>query len=369
MSGADPPRTARPRSSSMATRSPSMPQEPTRSSTASPRPRRAGAAPGADRLGRGAVACRARHQARARRGDATPTLSFARSGHRIGGRSADPLGRSLWSLARRHLGPVRDAPAQIRCVADAHYRIAKRERGTAAPSPRSSVLTTRVRSWSSPRCSVADPATRRAGDGPGTLDRAAAWRGGPVGARAAEEARRVAAPTLESDDRRLPHLPRVERGLADATLTAYRSDLSDYRRVVPDGGSWATTPDTAVAYLATRMCRAPPADPSPREPSPTRGGPEGVLPLRLRRGPHRHRRRGPPLTSRRSGACPTPSTWGRRGAAAQAAPGGSARLARAAIRRRAAGSARRCASTARTSPSTGPSCASSARATRSASSR
>jgi site-specific recombinase XerD len=57
----------------------------------------------------------------------------------------------------------------------------------------------------------------------------------------------VAAPTLDRTiDDYLAFL-RVERGLADATLTAYRSDLADYQRVVPEGRSWAPTPHTAVA--------------------------------------------------------------------------------------------------------------------------
>ena len=60
--------------------------------------------------------------------DETPTLVFDEIDTGIGGRSADPVGRSLWLLGRRH---------QVLCVthlpgiaahADAHFRIAKRER-------------------------------------------------------------------------------------------------------------------------------------------------------------------------------------------------------------------------------------------------
>ena len=60
--------------------------------------------------------------------DQTPTLVFDEIDTGIGGRGADPLGRGLWQLARRH---------QVLCVthlpgiaahADAHFRIAKRER-------------------------------------------------------------------------------------------------------------------------------------------------------------------------------------------------------------------------------------------------
>jgi DNA repair protein RecN (Recombination protein N) len=46
----------------------------------------------------------------------------------IGGRSADPVGRSLWGLARRHQVLCVTHLPQIAAHADAHYRIAKRER-------------------------------------------------------------------------------------------------------------------------------------------------------------------------------------------------------------------------------------------------
>jgi len=60
--------------------------------------------------------------------DATPTLVFDEIDTGIGGRSADPVGRSLWMLARAHqVLSVTHLP-QIAAYADAHYRIAKRER-------------------------------------------------------------------------------------------------------------------------------------------------------------------------------------------------------------------------------------------------
>ena len=46
----------------------------------------------------------------------------------IGGRSADPVGRSLWTLARAHQVLCVTHLPQIAAYADAHYRIAKRER-------------------------------------------------------------------------------------------------------------------------------------------------------------------------------------------------------------------------------------------------
>ena len=60
--------------------------------------------------------------------DGTPTLVFDEVDTGIGGRSADPIGRSLWSLARRHQVLCVTHLPQIAAHADAHYRIAKRER-------------------------------------------------------------------------------------------------------------------------------------------------------------------------------------------------------------------------------------------------
>jgi DNA repair protein RecN (Recombination protein N) len=60
--------------------------------------------------------------------DATPTLVFDEVDAGIGGRSADPIGRSLWGLARRHQVLCVTHLPQIAAHADAHYRIAKRER-------------------------------------------------------------------------------------------------------------------------------------------------------------------------------------------------------------------------------------------------
>jgi len=60
--------------------------------------------------------------------DATPTLVFDEVDAGIGGRTADPVGRSLWSLARSHQVLVVTHLPQIAAHADAHFRIAKRER-------------------------------------------------------------------------------------------------------------------------------------------------------------------------------------------------------------------------------------------------
>jgi DNA repair protein RecN (Recombination protein N) len=60
--------------------------------------------------------------------DETPTLVFDEIDTGIGGRSADPVGRSLWALARDHQVLCVTHLPQIAAHADAHYHIAKRER-------------------------------------------------------------------------------------------------------------------------------------------------------------------------------------------------------------------------------------------------
>ena len=60
--------------------------------------------------------------------DNTPTLVFDEVDAGIGGRTADPVGRSLWALARNHQVLVVTHLPQIAAHADAHFRIAKRER-------------------------------------------------------------------------------------------------------------------------------------------------------------------------------------------------------------------------------------------------
>jgi DNA repair protein RecN (Recombination protein N) len=60
--------------------------------------------------------------------DETPTLVFDEVDTGIGGRSADPIGRSLWTLARRHQVLCVTHLAQIAAHADAHFQITKRER-------------------------------------------------------------------------------------------------------------------------------------------------------------------------------------------------------------------------------------------------
>ena len=60
--------------------------------------------------------------------DETPTLVFDEVDAGIGGRSADPVGRTLWTLGRRHQVLCVTHLPQIAAHADVHFRIAKRER-------------------------------------------------------------------------------------------------------------------------------------------------------------------------------------------------------------------------------------------------
>jgi integrase/recombinase XerD len=54
---------------------------------------------------------------------------------------------------------------------------------------------------------------------------------------------------------------RVERGLAPATIGAYRSDLGDFADARGTADDWARGPDAAVRYLAARTRRGRPTDP------------------------------------------------------------------------------------------------------------
>jgi DNA repair protein RecN (Recombination protein N) len=62
------------------------------------------------------------------RADETPTLVFDEVDAGIGGRSADPVGRSLWRLARSHQVICVTHLPQIAAYADAHLRIEKGSR-------------------------------------------------------------------------------------------------------------------------------------------------------------------------------------------------------------------------------------------------
>jgi integrase/recombinase XerD len=54
---------------------------------------------------------------------------------------------------------------------------------------------------------------------------------------------------------------RVERGVADATITAYRADLTDFAMSRGAARDWARGPEVAQRYLAARARRGRPHDP------------------------------------------------------------------------------------------------------------
>jgi integrase/recombinase XerD len=54
---------------------------------------------------------------------------------------------------------------------------------------------------------------------------------------------------------------RVERGLADATIRAYRGDLDDFAAAPGANSEWNRSADAALRYLAARIRRGKPHDP------------------------------------------------------------------------------------------------------------
>ncbi|MFP5341546.1 MAG: DNA repair protein RecN [Candidatus Limnocylindria bacterium] len=118
--------------------------------------------------------------------DATPTLVFDEIDTGIGGRTADPLGRSLWGLARRHQVLCVTHLPQIAAHADAHFRIAKRERdGRTVTSVErldreGRIVELAAMLGGGPRDAASLAQARE------LLDRAEAWRGRPVATRRAD---------------------------------------------------------------------------------------------------------------------------------------------------------------------------------------
>ena len=110
--------------------------------------------------------------------DETPVLVFDEIDTGIGGRSADPVGRSLWTLARAHQVLCVTHLPQIAAYADAHYRIAKRERDgrtvtEITPLDRAARETELAQMIGGPDGGEAALASARE-----LLDRAEAWRAG-----------------------------------------------------------------------------------------------------------------------------------------------------------------------------------------------
>ena len=114
--------------------------------------------------------------------DETPTLVFDEVDTGIGGRSADPVGRSLWGLARRHQVLCVTHLPQIAAHADGHYRIVKRERDgrTVTEVERldreGRIVELAAMLGGGPGDAAALASARE------LLDRAESWRAGPVAA-------------------------------------------------------------------------------------------------------------------------------------------------------------------------------------------
>ena len=115
--------------------------------------------------------------------DDTPVLVFDEVDAGIGGRSADPVGRSLWALARgRQVVVVTHLP-QIAAYADVHFGIAKRETdGRTVTEVRRLDREGRVGELAAMMGGARGGPAARASAGE-LLDRAEAWRGqlAPVG--------------------------------------------------------------------------------------------------------------------------------------------------------------------------------------------
>jgi integrase/recombinase XerD len=71
----------------------------------------------------------------------------------------------------------------------------------------------------------------------------------------------IATPSLDRAIEEYLTFLRVERGLAAATLRAYRADLEDYAAARGTAAAWATGPDAARRYLAARTRRGRRLDP------------------------------------------------------------------------------------------------------------
>jgi integrase/recombinase XerD len=80
----------------------------------------------------------------------------------------------------------------------------------------------------------------------------------------------VTAPSLERTVEDYLAYLQVERGLAPATIRAYRGDLTDFGASLAEDGAWAGSPDAVVRYLAARTQRG-------------RRGDRGLAPTSLRR--------------------------------------------------------------------------------------
>ena len=260
MSVAARPTRTRPRSSSTATRSRSTrPGHRRGRLPARAEPRRARPAAGADRLGRRAVRVALAIKQVLAEVDDTPTLVFDEVDTGIGGRSADPVGRSLWTLAREHQVLCVTHLPQIAAHADAHFRIAKRERdGRTVTEIERLDREERI-------VELAQMLGGAAGGARGVGPRAARPRRGmarwPPARRVASDGP-TAACGPRRRDRGLPHVPprRARPGPGDdPRRTGPTSPTSRRRAARPR--DWADGPEAAQRYLAARARRGRPGDP------------------------------------------------------------------------------------------------------------
>ncbi len=112
--------------------------------------------------------------------DQTPTLVFDEVDAGIGGRSADPVGRSLWALAQRHQVLVVTHLPQIAAHADAHFRIVKGDRdGRTVTDVTALDREGRIRELGAMLGGVGEAGLADAAmaQGRGLLDAAESWRG------------------------------------------------------------------------------------------------------------------------------------------------------------------------------------------------
>ena len=243
---------------------------------ARPEPGRAGAAAGADRVRRRAVARRAGDQEVLAEADDTPDARLRR------GRYGD-------RRPQRRPGRAQPVGARAAITRSCASRTCRRSRPMPTPtsgspsasatggrSPRSSGSTARAGSSSSPRCSAATRAAPRPWPAPAsssTAPRPGARRRSPD--RPAERGDRPAcAPLHRPRHRGLPDLPaRRARPRRRATIRAYRATSPTSRLARRDAAAWARLgPDAAVGYLAARTRRGRRERSGPRadEPAPPR---------------------------------------------------------------------------------------------------
>ena len=197
--------------------------------------------------------------------DATPTLVFDEIDAGIGGRSADPVGRTLWVLGGRHQVLCVTHLPQIAAHADAHFAIHKVQRdgrtvtevrrlddaervgelaamlGGGAGDPAAEAVGPRAAGAGGPlpvqpRRPSARPMTGAAG--PRVRRRRGAGRGDVP----------VPADLAAATESFLVHL-RIERGLSPATIASYGTDLADFGRS-PEAPRWGRSPEAAIDYLA-----------------------------------------------------------------------------------------------------------------------